>query len=349
MVHMMLRTGKNRRGRTIKEDKLKKLIFIGFFIFIILFPYCKKTPTSPEIPGKNPPIIKYFTANPNEISYGESFTLSWEVTNATEVEIDQGIGTVSLTGSVEVSLQITTTYTLTAINNDGQTTKSVQVKAKAVANIIIVNCQSTLYPELCDFVSTYFSRAGVPISIIQRNYYNLSDIVNSQLNGIDLLIISGSQSFFPDSPEVEEVATLLRMVIQQNKYAFGVCFGLQLLAYLLDPEEGKLVREGSWDEDITIDILNYDVIFEGVGMPGNSFVTRQYHNYSVPFSKKTKLGQGQILAKSKDGIEIIRIDNVVTTQFHPESHYASIAAKRVFQNYLNEFISKLKITNLFLH
>lgn len=328
---------------------MKRLIFIGFFIFLILFPYCKKIPTTHELPGKNPPIIKYFTANPSEISYGESSTLFWEVTNATKVEIDQGIGTVSLTGSVEISLQITTTYTLTAINDDGQATKSVQVKVKAVANIIVVNCQSTLYPELCDFVSTYFSHARVPITIIQRNHFNLSDIVNSRFNGFDLLIISGSQSFFPDSPEVEEVATLLKIVMEQNKYAFGVCFGLQLLAYLLDPEEGKLVREGSWDEDVTIEILKYDLIFEGVGMPGDSFVTRQYHNYSVPFSRKTKLGQGQILAKSKDGIEIIRIGNVVTTQFHPESHYASIAAKRVFQNYLNEFISKLKFANLFLH
>ncbi|MCP2619110.1 hypothetical protein NLC82_06795, partial [Candidatus Aminicenantes bacterium AC-335-A11] len=85
-----------------------------------------------------------------------------------------------------------------------------------------------------------------------------------------------------------------------------------------------------------------DPIFMNIGKPGDSFITKEYHNYSVPFSKKKNLGQGTILAKSKDGIEIIRIGNVIATQFHPESQYASNTARKVFYNYLQEFILNYK-------
>ena len=206
-------------------------------------------------------------------------------------------------------------------------------------HVLIIDCKSTLYSELCDFVETFFSRTVDPLIITQRKYDNLQDIINSKFKEFDLLIISGSLNFFPDSPEVKDVATLLKIVIEQNKYAFGVCFGLQLLAYLLNPEEGKLIKKGSWDKDVEIDILKDDLIFKSVGRKGDSFTTRQYHNYSVPFPEKENLGPGIILAKSKDGIEIIRIENVIATQFHPESRYASTFAIAIFQNYLKEFVS----------
>lgn len=245
-----------------------------------------------------------------------------------------------------VPLLFTTTFALglnlisqTRITDSADKHSQSNVSQKPKFQILIVNCQSMLYSELCDFVSRYFTQAGVPHSITQRSHDNLSDTIGSKFRGFDLLIISGSQKFFPDSPEVKDVATLLKMAIEKNNYAFGSCFGLQLLAYILDPEEGRLIKKGSWDKDVAIEILWNDSIFENIGTCGDSFITRQYHNYSVPFSGNGNLGQGKILAKSKDGIEIIRIGNVVATQFHPESRYASNPAKRVFKNYLKQFIS----------
>lgn len=204
--------------------------------------------------------------------------------------------------------------------------------------ILIVDCESTLYSELCNLTATYLAQEEIPHSIVKRKYNNLEDIVGSKFNDFDLLLISGSFKFLPDSPEVKNVAALLKIAIEENKYAFGICFGLQLLAYSLDQEEGKLVKLGSWDKDVKIDIIKNDPIFKNVGKQGDSFFTRQYHYYSVPYSGKEKLGRGKILAKSKDGIEIIRTGNVVATQFHPESRYASPSAKRIFKNYLKEFI-----------
>jgi GMP synthase (glutamine-hydrolysing) len=204
--------------------------------------------------------------------------------------------------------------------------------------ILIIDCQSSLFSELCDFVSHFFNQANVPHTIVRRAHNDLSDLVHSDYQGYQLLVISGSHEYLPDSPEVKDVTVLLRMAVEQNKPAFGACFGLQLLAYVLDPLEGKLIKEGSWDEDVRIEILAEDPIFNDIGEPGDIFTTRQYHYYSVPYSGKGSLGKGKILARSKDGVEILRAGNVLTTQFHPESRFASKAAKRVFQNYLKEFL-----------
>ncbi len=68
-----------------------------------------------------------FNAAPATIAEGETATLSWEVTGADTVSIDNGIGTVSATGTRGVSPTQTTTYTLTATGAEGTTTKSVTV------------------------------------------------------------------------------------------------------------------------------------------------------------------------------------------------------------------------------
>ena len=51
-------------------------------------------------------------SNPSTITVGESSNLSWSVTNATTVTIDNGIGSVALTGTTVVSPTTDTTYTL---------------------------------------------------------------------------------------------------------------------------------------------------------------------------------------------------------------------------------------------
>jgi len=62
------------------------------------------------------PRIQSFTASAGQIYVGQSATLSWAVSNATLVTIDNGIGAVTSTNSRSVSPLVTTTYTLTASN-----------------------------------------------------------------------------------------------------------------------------------------------------------------------------------------------------------------------------------------
>ncbi|WP_166404887.1 LamG-like jellyroll fold domain-containing protein [Desulfonema ishimotonii] len=65
------------------------------------------------------PVINTFTADPTEITAGAFSSLSWNVTNADTVTIDNGIGTVGESGSVSVSPDQTTTYTITVTDFSG--------------------------------------------------------------------------------------------------------------------------------------------------------------------------------------------------------------------------------------
>lgn len=86
-----------------------------------------KTATCTVTIALNPPTIDFFTATPASIKLNDSSMLSWSVQNATTISIDQSIGTVSATGTSQVTPLVTTTYTLTATNADGNSTATAQV------------------------------------------------------------------------------------------------------------------------------------------------------------------------------------------------------------------------------
>jgi hypothetical protein len=73
------------------------------------------------------PVIESFEAKPVALTLGEASNLSWSVVGATFVEIDQGIGRVSLKGDLKISPLKTTTYSLTAINGTRNRTKLTKV------------------------------------------------------------------------------------------------------------------------------------------------------------------------------------------------------------------------------
>jgi peptidoglycan-associated lipoprotein len=86
-------------------------------------PQVKETPPPPPPPPK-PATINQFTAEPSSIERGQSATLRWSVSDATDVSIDQGIGTVQANGSRQVFPSNSTTYTLSARGADGRTVTS---------------------------------------------------------------------------------------------------------------------------------------------------------------------------------------------------------------------------------
>lgn len=107
--------------------------------FFLLAAGCKKkTPVQPPPPPspvqaapkveKGPAaVVSSFTAEPSTIVRGESSTLKWTVSNATEVTIDNGIGTVSGSGSRQVFPSATTTYRMTAKGDGGDAVSAVTV------------------------------------------------------------------------------------------------------------------------------------------------------------------------------------------------------------------------------
>jgi len=112
------------------------VIWIG--VLLALFAAgCKKKPVPPppppppapkvEAPPPKAPTITQFTAEPSTIERGQSATLRWSVEDATEVSIDQNIGTVQTTGTRRVFPSDSTTYTLTAKGPGGSVTSSATV------------------------------------------------------------------------------------------------------------------------------------------------------------------------------------------------------------------------------
>jgi hypothetical protein len=74
--------------------------------------------------------ISNFAVNPADITSGQSTTLSWTVTGATTVTIDQGVGPVAPSGTKTVSPLATTPYTLTASDGTNSSKATVNVTVK---------------------------------------------------------------------------------------------------------------------------------------------------------------------------------------------------------------------------
>src|SRR5947208_5822764 len=70
-------------------------------------------------------------ANPTSINKGESSTLSWNSTDATQLSIDPGVGAVTAEGSTKVTPSDSTTYTITATGPGGNATASAAVSVNA--------------------------------------------------------------------------------------------------------------------------------------------------------------------------------------------------------------------------
>ncbi|MEW8049499.1 MAG: toll/interleukin-1 receptor domain-containing protein [Candidatus Thiodiazotropha sp.] len=66
----------------------------------------------------------------NAIELGKSTTLSWRTRDATDVEIQPGIGRVEANGSVKISPRRNTTYTLTATSSAGTSTSTTLVEVE---------------------------------------------------------------------------------------------------------------------------------------------------------------------------------------------------------------------------
>jgi peptidoglycan-associated lipoprotein len=86
-------------------------------------------PTAPAPPPAKPSIS--FTAEPGTIERGQASTLRWSVSDATEVSISPGVGTVDARGDRQVFPTNTTTYTLTAKGPGGTETASTTVTVTA--------------------------------------------------------------------------------------------------------------------------------------------------------------------------------------------------------------------------
>ena len=121
----------------------RKWSIICIAIALVMFAAgCKKKAPPPPPPAPPPkeapapppaaaPDISEFSAEPSSIARGGSSTLKWTVTNANQITIDNGVGSVQASGSRSVYPNDTTTYTLRATGPGGTLSKSATVTVTA--------------------------------------------------------------------------------------------------------------------------------------------------------------------------------------------------------------------------
>ena len=111
---------------------------MGFFLLLFAAVFtlgCKKKvqappPAAPPAPAPARPTVT-LQANPTAVNKGESSTLSWNSTDATQLSIDPGVGAVNAQGSTKVSPTDSTTYTITATGPGGSASATAAVSVNA--------------------------------------------------------------------------------------------------------------------------------------------------------------------------------------------------------------------------
>lgn len=113
----------------------KLMLTLSFAALVVFAGGCKKkVATAPPAPAPAPPPAQptvTLSASPTSINSGQTSTLSWSSTNATDLDIQPGVGKVSPEGSTPVTPTESTTYTITATGPGGSATQSATVNITA--------------------------------------------------------------------------------------------------------------------------------------------------------------------------------------------------------------------------
>jgi len=112
----------------VNHSRMKWIALVFALAAMLMLGACKKKVAPPPPPPPPPPAAPTasLSANPATIQAGQSTTLSWQTTNATDVTID-ALGSVAPSGSQTISPQTSTTYNLTAKGAGGSQNASARV------------------------------------------------------------------------------------------------------------------------------------------------------------------------------------------------------------------------------
>jgi PBP1b-binding outer membrane lipoprotein LpoB len=110
--------------------KQKTVILVSILVLTFAGGCKKKAPVAaapppPQAPAvepakPSPPTIALFMTDPSRIEQGQTAELRWQVRDATQIEIDQGIRVVATSGHRQIGPAESTTYTLAAKGPGGE-------------------------------------------------------------------------------------------------------------------------------------------------------------------------------------------------------------------------------------
>ncbi len=112
------------------------MLFAGMLSVLAYVGACKKKvapapPPPPQAQQTAPQPTVTLNASSTSIQTGQSTTLNWTSTNATDLDLQPGVGKVAAEGSTNVSPTQTTTYTITATGPGGTATANVDITVNA--------------------------------------------------------------------------------------------------------------------------------------------------------------------------------------------------------------------------
>ena len=125
----------------------------GLVALIAVAGGCKKqvaTPPPAAAPSPALPPTVTLNASPASVNAGQTVTLSWSSTNATDLEIGPGVGKVAPQGSTPVNPAHSTTYTITANGPGGTATATASVDVAAPAPAAAAPAPQPSLSELFD-------------------------------------------------------------------------------------------------------------------------------------------------------------------------------------------------------
>src|SRR5271166_2507881 len=110
----------------------KTALLFGLIVFATFVNGCKKhvaappPAAAPAPPAAQPTVT--LNASPTRVNPGQTVTLSWSSTNATDLDIEPGIGKIAPQGSTPANPTTSTTYTITATGAGGSATATARVE-----------------------------------------------------------------------------------------------------------------------------------------------------------------------------------------------------------------------------
>lgn len=176
----------------MRTKNRNSLVLAGSLAALMAVAGChhKKTPPPPPPPAPTqaaPAPTATISANPDTINAGDSSTLTWQTTNATDVSIE-GLGQVAVSGTQTVKPTQTTTYHLIAHGDGGS--------ADATATVTVSAPPQQQQPQETNLDENAFEQAVKPIFFDYDSYEVRPDAQSS---------IQADANFLNQHPNVKVV------------------------------------------------------------------------------------------------------------------------------------------------
>jgi len=165
------------------------ILALSLLVLLILIPSC----ITIQAPSGQLPVIGTFSSSPSTVNPGGTSTLSWNVTGANSVSIDNGIGQVNAAGTMAVSPATSIVYTISATNSAGTLTSSAAITVSSAPPVafavtsVTANISPTIFTGSCPKTFTLYANItangpGTATYRWEREDLRYSDIQNITFN-----------------------------------------------------------------------------------------------------------------------------------------------------------------------